>query len=104
MVTPTFRHAPGLQAYQMLAYNAGEERGLEYFFGRKADPVEYAKAQAQLDHRDFVILRDRAGKVLFDGRSGPSSDAIKAAWDAQWDANGNYVGARPAESYVGVAA
>jgi len=71
-MTRTFNHAPGLGGrWQMLAYNILERRGNEYSIpGINAQAaISYAKEQARLDGRDYVIVRDPMGTVHYEGTS-----------------------------------
>jgi len=71
MTKPSFRHSPGLGGrYQMLAYT-NPARALEYFYTAKSDEAAIKKCRFEADYacREFVIVRDPSGRVIFDGRS-----------------------------------
>lgn len=68
---PPFRLSPGLGGrYQMLAYSSSDPvRAIEYFIPAQSDEKAISKAKFEADYacRNYVVVRDPSGHVIFDG-------------------------------------
>ena len=84
MNAPAFRHAPPSNGrYQMLAYSSSDPvRAMEYYIPAKNDAAAIRSAKFEADYacRKYVIVRNGAGRVLYDG---PVRDADAAAHRAK---------------------
>lgn len=71
MNAPAFRHAPPTNGrYQMLAYTSSNPVwAVENFIRAKDDAAAISSAKFEADYacRDYVIVRDGAGRVIYDG-------------------------------------
>lgn len=74
---PPFRLSPGLGGrYQMLAYSSSDPKwAIEQFWPAKSDEAAIKKCRFEADYacRNFVVIRDPSGRVIFDG---PAHDRV----------------------------
>lgn len=75
MTTPTFKLSPaGNGRYQMLAYDAAQpEYAIEMYVPARTDAAAIAKCKFEASYaiRDSVMIRDDAGRVIYNGTVRP---------------------------------
>ena len=83
MTTPTFKLSPaGNGRYQMLAYDAGADPryAIEMYVPARTDAAAIAECKFEASYaiRDSVMIRDVAGRVIYNGPVRPVAMQVAA--------------------------